>query len=149
MKEIFWKYILPVIIVGIVLGFILPQINKMLNYEIWDMIDPSNKEYQIDISYYLYIATSFILLGFTAIQTFIDKSHWAMKLIIMSMLIMFTLPVYITQSKFVITDNYNEKKQTENIQNNTNTVELLNKKINELRKKIDELEKIKIIKDKS
>lgn len=119
MNKTIWKDVVPGILVVIMIYiFVYPHITELFSYDIWEKIKPDNKKYSIHASYYFYIISSFILLGYTVLQTFIDKAHWSMKLLIASILILFTIPLFITQSIFVLDDTKNEKMQNEKIETN-------------------------------
>ncbi|PLY09658.1 MAG: hypothetical protein C0625_00200 [Arcobacter sp.] len=107
--------ILPVIIMCIILLILKDELSKYFSSDTWTIIYPGNKDYDINHNFYLTILFSGILLGYTVLQTFFEKSNFWVKLLVSAFLILFTLPLYMAQSKFVIDDVIKEKKQNEKI----------------------------------
>lgn len=135
---------LPIVMVFSFIGFFLyPSIDMMLEYSIWEKINPNNTEYNIHPSYYFYIITSFILLGFTILQSFFPNSHWLFKIFTGALFIFFTIPLYVSQSIFVVDDNVNEKSQNKNIKQNEDKLFEVDNKLAELSKIINEEKKFK------
>lgn len=137
MKKFIYTEIVPTIIVIVVIYiYIYPHVTAIFDIDVWDKINPNNVEYSIHPSYYMYIVSSFMLLGFTVIQTFFDKTHLSIKILIVALLILVTLPLYVTQSVFIVKDTESEQLQNNFMNNNKKDISHLNEKFNKLESKL-------------
>lgn len=132
---------MPIIIVIVfVYFFIYPPIEIAFSLDVWDKIKPTNEAYSIHHSYYFYIVFSLTLLVFTLLQTFFDKTHISGKILVVSLLLGLSIPIYVAQNRFVIDDTEKEKEQNIQIVSNKTYLSNLEQKITFLEKKLKEQE---------